>query len=263
MFQDGSDGVPTDSPQTLGAGTGEDPHARTAERSGRTGDSPSKSNSPNGRGTRALANEAGAAGCSSVTQPANTFPVCNTGPGKAQVGYLPGRLQAAGATGRGALPAESAPTGRLAETPRDVRPEKRIVRGGRHRPPTAEFRGSTLWSHPFASKRFHVLLNSLFKVLFNFPSRYLFAIGLVSVFSLRWSLPPALGCIPKQPDSGAGKRDGSLRPRGLTPAVGKVPIRRTRTPAGRPKCRPAHHRSRRPCRPRDSVLGSSLFTRRY
>ena len=55
--------------------------------------------------------------------------------------------------------------------------------------------------HPFASKRFHVLLNSLFKVLFNFPSRYLSAIGLVPVFSLRWSLPPALGCIPKQPDS--------------------------------------------------------------
>ena len=31
---------------------------------------------------------------------------------------------------------------------------------------------------PFASARFHVLLNSLFKVLCNFPSRYLFAIGL-------------------------------------------------------------------------------------
>ena len=55
--------------------------------------------------------------------------------------------------------------------------------------------------HPFTSKRFHVLLNSLFKVLFNFPSRYLSAIGLVPVFSLRWSLPPTLGCIPKQPDS--------------------------------------------------------------
>ena len=37
----------------------------------------------------------------------------------------------------------------------------------------------TLRSSPFPSKRFHVLLNSLFKVLFNFPSRYLFAIGLV------------------------------------------------------------------------------------
>ncbi|XP_039351946.1 collagen alpha-1(I) chain-like [Mauremys reevesii] len=36
---------------------------------------------------------------------------------------------------------------------------------------------------------------------FNFPLRYLLTIGLVPVFSLRWSLPPALGCIPKQPDS--------------------------------------------------------------
>ena len=73
-------------------------------------------------------------------------------------------------------------------------------------PPTArrrlvEFHEPNLRIHPFASRRFHVLLNSLFKVLFNFPSRYLSAIGLVSVFSLRWSLPPALGCIPKQPDS--------------------------------------------------------------
>jgi len=65
----------------------------------------------------------------------------------------------------------------------------------------AEFPESTLRIHPFDSRRFHVLLNSLFKVLFNFPSRYLFAIGLVFVFSLRWSLPPASGCIPKQPDS--------------------------------------------------------------
>ena len=64
-----------------------------------------------------------------------------------------------------------------------------------------EFRGSTMRPHPFASIRFHVLLNSLFKVLFNFPSRYLSAIGLTPVFSLRWSLPPTLGCIPKQPDS--------------------------------------------------------------
>ena len=55
----------------------------------------------------------------------------------------------------------------------------------------AEFRGPTLRIHPFTSRRFHVLLNSLFKVLFNFPSRYLSAIGLVPVFSLRWSLPPA------------------------------------------------------------------------
>ena len=53
----------------------------------------------------------------------------------------------------------------------------------------------------FAPQRFHVLVHSLFKVLFNFPSRYLFAIGLISVFSIRWGLPPNLSCIPKQLDS--------------------------------------------------------------
>lgn len=92
-----------------------------------------------------------------------------------------------------------------------------------------EFRRSTLRSHPFTSKRFHVLLNSLFKVLFNFPSRYLSAIGLVSVFSLRWSLPPTLGCILKQPDSKEAPSIDQGRRRGLTPALGKAPIRGTRT----------------------------------
>ena len=36
-------------------------------------------------------------------------------------------------------------------------------------------------------------LNFLFKVLFIFPSRYLFAIGLVPIFSFRRSLPPFFG----------------------------------------------------------------------
>ena len=36
-------------------------------------------------------------------------------------------------------------------------------------------------------------INFLFKVLFIFPSRYLFAIGLVPIFSFRRSLPPILG----------------------------------------------------------------------
>ena len=93
-----------------------------------------------------------------------------------------------------------------------------------------ESEAPTLRSSPFASRRFHVLLNSLFKVLFNFPSRYLCAIGLVSVFSLRWSLPPALGCILKQPDSWDDLRETARRRRGLTPALGEAPIRRTRTP---------------------------------
>lgn len=72
-------------------------------------------------------------------------------------------------------------------------------------------------AHPFTSEQFHVLLNSLFKVLCNFPSRYLFAIGLTAVFSLRWSLPPDWGCTPKQPDSqeiafGAGEAAMGLAP---------------------------------------------------
>ena len=54
---------------------------------------------------------------------------------------------------------------------------------------------------PFTTTQFHVLLNSLFKVLFNFPSRYLFAIGLGVIFSLTWSLPRTLSCTPKQLDS--------------------------------------------------------------
>ena len=100
-------------------------------------------------------------------------------------------------TGRGAPPVGSAPVGSastraapLADATTRETHRRRVESGGR-----------TLRSSPFASKRFHVLLNSLFKVLFNFPSRYLFAIGLASVFSLRWSLPPTLGCIIKQPDS--------------------------------------------------------------
>jgi hypothetical protein len=94
--------------------------------------------------------------------------------------------------------------------------------------------------------RFHVLLNSLFKVLFNFPSRYLSAIGLVPVFSLRWSLPPALGCIPKQPDSEEARSRRVSRRKGPTPALGETTIRRVwalDTGDNRP---PIHHISRRP-----------------
>ena len=43
--------------------------------------------------------------------------------------------------------------------------------------------------------------NNLSKVLFIFPSQYLFAIGFPHIFSLRRSLSPAWGCNIKQPDS--------------------------------------------------------------
>ena len=61
---------------------------------------------------------------------------------------------------------------------------------------------STTWLVSIASlSTISSTFNSLFKVLFIFPSRYLFAIGLSPIFSFRWNLPPTLGCNPKQPDS--------------------------------------------------------------
>ena len=89
--------------------------------------------------------------------------------------------------------------------------------------------------HPeLPSQRFHGLLNSLFKVLFTFPSRYLSAIGLAPVFSLGWSLPPAWGCNPKQPDSTSTNprpaAPGFLALRGSHPLRHAVPSRlRART----------------------------------
>ncbi len=87
----------------------------------------------------------------------------------------------------------------------------------------------TSWFHPFTYKRFHVLLNSLFKVLCNFPSRYLFAIGLAVIFSFRWSLPPTLGCTFKQPDSSMQQyaHNSLATAMGLAPAMEKVLVRRT------------------------------------
>ena len=74
----------------------------------------------------------------------------------------------------------------------------------RHRLTTVDRAPEPLREHqenrPFRPSRAHSFnpldgfthsFNSLFKVLFNFPSRYLFSIGLAAVFSLRRSLPPA------------------------------------------------------------------------
>ncbi|KAI3670586.1 hypothetical protein L2E82_53826 [Cichorium intybus] len=54
--------------------------------------------------------------------------------------------------------------------------------------------------HSLPSRQFQALFDSLFKVLFIFPSRYLFAIGLTPVFSLGRNLPPYWGCaFPNNP----------------------------------------------------------------
>ena len=76
---------------------------------------------------------------------------------------------------------------------------------------------------PFTTTQFHVLLNSLFKVLFNFPSRYLFAIGLGVIFSLTWSLPRTLSCTPKQLDSRGKPAQRFSRLTGLSPSTGRGP----------------------------------------
>ncbi len=56
-------------------------------------------------------------------------------------------------------------------------------------------------SKRFPFNNFKHCFNPLFKVLFIFRSRYLFAIGLAAIFSFTRSLPRTLGWIPKQPDS--------------------------------------------------------------
>jgi hypothetical protein len=79
------------------------------------------------------------------------------------------------------------------------RPERRYIPGAFDRPPKptlARPRGSTparkpaeprkrVWSQALPFQQFHVLFNSLFKVLFIFRSLYLCAIGLRPVFSFR------------------------------------------------------------------------------
>lgn len=121
-------------------------------------------------------------------------------------------------------------------------------------------------SLPFTPERFHVLLNSLFKVLFNFPSRYLFAIGLVVLFSLRWSLPPAWGCTLKQPDSEERPTRRRRRPpRAWHPLRAVAPFKMDLDAPPRRRLARVLPNTTCPCgrRPRDSVLGSSLFARSY
>src|ERR1700732_3148967 len=89
-----------------------------------------------------------------------------------------------------------------AQVPQGPPPEARASSLGPRRPaPRVERRTSLLGPfriqprrarsfHSLPSQQFQALFNSLFKVLFIFPSRYLFAIGLLPVFSLRRNLPP-------------------------------------------------------------------------
>ena len=117
---------------------------------------------------------------------------------------------------------------------------------------------------PLTPERFHVLLNSLFKVLFNFPSRYLFAIGLVVIFSLRWSLPPDLGCTLKQPDSTDETHCTIKSSYGPSTLHGQWPRSRgTWMIILHRQCLVPNATCHNARGTLDSALGSSLFTRRY
>ena len=63
-------------------------------------------------------------------------------------------------------------------------------------------------------------VNSLFKVLFKFPSLYLFAIGLGVIFSLTRSLPRTLVCTFKQTDSRKRSAKPARHLTGLSPSMG-------------------------------------------
>ena len=63
-------------------------------------------------------------------------------------------------------------------------------------------------------------INFLFKVLFIFPSRYLFAIGLVPIFSFRGVYLPFWAEFPNQPDSWKAHGEQYTVPRtGLSPST--------------------------------------------
>ena len=150
VFQDGSDGVPGTT--QLG------PHACTRRRQQTDGARPTKLRAVWRSGPPAT----DAAGSSRRTRTRqallnraadDTHPACNTT--AEAVATLPRRFRRP--------PSRSL---RFAAAKCTARRNARLNDDGK----LAQFR-------PFASQQFHVLLNSLFKVLCNFPSRYLFAIG--------------------------------------------------------------------------------------
>jgi len=72
---------------------------------------------------------------------------------------------------------------------------RRRKRKRKESPPNVLRKGppSTQSTHPFPPMQFQVLFNSIFKVLFSFPSLYFCTIGLPIIFSLRRDLSPVFG----------------------------------------------------------------------
>ena len=92
----------------------------------------------------------------------------------------------------------------MSEDLRETTPtSRRTLTYARAQAPASKARRKMREHHHFCSSvpsyQFQALFNSLFKVLCIFPSRYLFAIGLPPIFSLRWNLPPVWSAIPSKP----------------------------------------------------------------
>src|ERR1044072_1046041 len=115
--------------------------------------------------------------------------------------------------------------------------------------------------HPLPSRQFQALFDSLFKVLFIFPSRYLFAIGLSPVFSLGRNFPPDEGYIPKQHDSPTAPRGatGSGHDGALT--LSGAPFQGTWARSATEDASPDYNSD--PLRRPLLMVGSSRFARRY
>ena len=91
---------------------------------------------------------------------------------------------------------------------------------------TPQFRSGGLVS--FASlSAISGTFNSLSKVLFTFPSQYLFAIGLGSIFSIRRNLPPILRSTSKEHDSSEACRTGLTIPKDGILTLSDVPFQGT------------------------------------
>ena len=134
-------------------------------------------------------------------------------------------------------------------------PETIVLPGSSHEARS----GAPEWYACF--QRFHVLFHFLFKVLFIFPSRYLFAIGLPQIFSFRRTLPPDWRCSPKQHDSQVGAQ-AKVRSdvTGLLPSPARylnTELHRTQPPGPTPRLQ-----SDRGAR-QVFKLSWSRFTRRY
>ena len=135
-------------------------------------------------------------------------------------------------------------------------------RGGVHRQECRLSPRGRVWSQALPFQQFHMLFNSLFKVLFIFRSLYLCAIGLRPIFSFRWNLPPIWSCIPKQLDSSKELHTGpaARSQTGFSPSM--TPRSRGLRPGPDPK-HPLQITTRAPGGDQISNLSSCRFTRRY